>query len=78
MKDKIANISEGSKILPENFVIKKYRNGVYFGEVDDSERKNGYGVIFYYNGRMYEGQFKNDMKSGRGLENLPDGSLYSG
>jgi hypothetical protein len=45
----------------ENFIIKKYRNGVYFGQLEN-ERKNGKGVIFYYNGKIYEGNFVNDLK----------------
>jgi hypothetical protein len=64
-----------------NFVIKKYKNGVYFGEIKTIEErpiKDGYGSIFYYNGRLYEGQFKNDTKHGRGLELYPDNSKYEG
>lgn len=46
-----------SKFLKEidttNFHIKKYRNGVYFGELSESGNKNGHGVVFYFNGRSY-------------------------
>ena len=40
--------------------------------------KHGKGVIFYFNGRSYEGNFSNDLKHGKGFEFLPDGSKYSG
>jgi hypothetical protein len=43
-------------INAEKFIIKKYRNGVYFGELN-SDKKHGTGVIFYYNGKIFEGNF---------------------
>lgn len=49
-----------------NFNIKKYRNGVYFGELNENGMKHGKGVVFYYNGRSYEGNFSNDLKEGKG------------
>ncbi len=36
-----------------DFQIKKYKNGVYFGEIDEEGRKNGKGIIFYYSGKIY-------------------------
>lgn len=41
------------KIDHKNFQIKKYRNGVYFGELSEEGLKHGKGVIFYFNGRSY-------------------------
>lgn len=40
----------------DNFVIKKYKNGVYFGELFDN-KKHGYGVVFYFDGKLFEGKF---------------------
>lgn len=42
------------------FKIKKYKNGVYFGDLipdenGEGEIKSGLGCVFYYNGRVYEG-----------------------
>lgn len=65
----------------DNFEMKKYKNGVYFGELinnDEVEVKDGHGVIFYFNGKLYQGEFKNDMKAGKGYEEFPDGSKYHG
>ena len=41
------------KIDLKNFQIKKYRNGVYFGQLNQQGQKNGKGIVFYYNGRVY-------------------------
>ena len=65
------------------FKIKKYKNGVYFGQLteEDSEgiqSKCGKGCVFYNNGRLYEGEFKDDMKHGKGFELYPDSSFYEG
>lgn len=49
------------------FNIKKYRNGVYFGQLSDQGLKHGKGVVFYFNGRSYEGNFVHDMKEGKGF-----------
>lgn len=38
-----------------NLQIKKYKNGVYFGELDNEGKKNGKGIIFYFSGKIYEG-----------------------
>lgn len=46
----------------KTFNIKKYRNGVYFGELSEEGEKHGRGVIFYFNGRSYEGNFVHDLK----------------
>ena len=54
------------KIDVRNFQIKKYKNGVYFGEIEN-DAKQGKGVIFYFNGRSYEGNFNKDMKEGKGF-----------
>lgn len=46
----------------KNFEIKKYKNGVYFGEISEDGQKHGKGVVFYFNGRSYEGSFIEDTK----------------
>lgn len=61
-----------------NFHIKKYQNGVYFGELSPEGKKHGKGVIFYFSGKIYEGNFFNDLKNGLGNEYFPDGSSYKG
>ena len=48
------------------FKIKKYKNGVYFGQLSEDQKKDGVGIVFYYDGRLYEGEFGNDLKHGKG------------
>lgn len=38
----------------------------------------GYGEMFYSNGRVYKGQFENDVKCGEGEMRYPDGKVYRG
>ena len=51
----------------KHFQMKKYKNGVYFGQISGEGEKNGKGVIFYFNGRTYEGTFVDDLKHGKGF-----------
>ena len=39
---------------------------------------NGYGVFTWNDGRIYEGNFINDLKHGKGRFKWPDGKIYSG
>ncbi len=32
----------------------------------------------YYNGRLYQGQWENDQKHGRGVQIFPNGGKYEG
>lgn len=52
--------------------------GVFYGQLDQGDVKNGKGAIFYYNGKIYQGGFKNGEKEGDGIEQHPDGSIYIG
>ena len=44
----------------ENVKIKKYKNCFYFGIIIVDGHKCGKGIIVYQNGRIYEGDWKND------------------
>ena len=39
---------------------------------------SGKGVIFYANGKIFEGIFKDNQKDGLGYEHYPDDSFYLG
>jgi hypothetical protein len=39
---------------------------MYYGEINENGLKHGRGAIFYDNGKIYEGEFKNDYKDGIG------------
>ena len=61
----------------EFFGIKKYKDAVFKGEIQDKKR-NGKGVIVYNNGRLYEGDWKDDKRDGRGYERFANGHVYHG
>jgi hypothetical protein len=40
--------------------------------------KQGWGRYYYSNGNIYEGDWKDDLKSGRGKMNYSNGEVYEG
>lgn len=57
--------------------LKKYPESTYFGELESMKRQ-GIGIIKYQSGRIYEGNWKNDFRDGKGFEKFPNGSTYDG
>ena len=51
---------------------------IYIGEVNDYDKKEGYGKMFYMNRDTYEGLWHNDKPSGQGLYIWKDGGKYLG
>lgn len=45
--------------------LKKFRESVFFGEIDGGKRI-GLGLMLYVNGRVYEGEWKDNFKHGKG------------
>lgn len=39
---------------------------------------NGYGMLRFPDGRLYNGEWKNGLKSGKGVFQWPDGRKYDG
>jgi len=39
---------------------------------------HGKGVYTEYNGKKYEGEYKNGLKHGRGIFTMPNGAKYDG
>jgi hypothetical protein len=59
-------------------VDRGYRNGTYKGEMKDG-KKEGYGIYYYTDGDIYEGEWKNDLPDGKGKHTSKDGSYsYEG
>lgn len=48
-----------------NAQLKKYRESVYYGAIVDGSR-NGIGIMLYTNGRVFEGNWKDNFKHGKG------------
>jgi hypothetical protein len=42
------------------FTLKKYKNCVFFGKMNDGKKIEG--VLHYFNGKCFEGKFKDDQK----------------
>lgn len=81
------------KVMESQFMkIKKYKDCIYFGEVLNGKRHGtgthlplifflnvlSIGVMVYVNGRVYEGEWENELKHGKGLEISPNGNTYKG
>ena len=47
-------------------------------EVLSGDCSNGFGKKLYTNGAMYEGQYQNGTRHGRGVYILPDGGIFDG
>jgi hypothetical protein len=60
--------------------MKRYRDALYIGQVADNEKKQrqGTGLMLYSNGRLYEGDWREDKREGRGYERYQNGSIYTG
>ena len=61
----------------EEFNIKRTRNTLYKGITVENYRQ-GLGVLIYDNGRVYEGEWQNDKRNGRGFEQFSNKSKYIG
>ena len=61
------------------YLICYFKGKLYFGELADmgGDCKSGFG--FYYTSKyIYEGEFLNDKKHGRGTINYANGDVYQG
>ena len=60
----------------ESPLIRKFSNCVYFGHKCKDIHE---GFLYYFEGKIYWGQFSNSIKNGQGAEiNLENGSLFKG
>lgn len=63
----------------ESFVLKKYKDSAFYGEIQmESSKRHGKGVIIYSSGRVYEGGWSNDRREGHGFEVFANGNSYKG
>ena len=61
----------------EQFGIKVYIDAVFKGLLAENKRE-GYGVMIYKNGRVYEGMWAWDKRNGKGYERYANGNKYEG
>jgi hypothetical protein len=50
----------------------------YEGQIDSNGMKHGTGIYYYKNGQIYDGQFVEDNRVGKGKLQYPDGCSYIG
>lgn len=56
------------------YTLKKYKNCVFFGHMSQNKKEEG--ILHYFNGKCFEGVFKEDQKE-YGLE-IDEGEMYLG
>lgn len=65
--------------LKETYGIKQYKDSLYRGELNiDTRKREGFGVIVYNTGRVYEGQWLLDKRHFKGYELYQNGNSYQG
>lgn len=67
-------IAEERKDQHQPYTLKKYKNCVFFGRMNDGKKQEG--VLHYFSGKCFEGRFRQDQKQ-YGLE-IDDQELYLG
>ena len=93
-KTKLKSNNESSRLMSDYkgsnkyFAPSKYPNNfygnypkgenIYIGELNEYDKKEGYGKMFYMNRDVYEGMWANDKTNGRGLYVWKDGGKYLG
>ena len=68
------NISEETIV---NYIFEGEYRGKYEGDFIFGKR-NGYGVMFYPDGCIYKGEWKNDKINGKGIYKWSNGNTYDG
>ena len=61
----------------KEFMVKRTRNTLYKGLMIEGQRQS-FGVLIYENGRVYEGEWQDDKRNGRGYEQFSNQSKYIG
>jgi hypothetical protein len=60
-----------------NLKKKRYIDAIFYGEVIERKRQ-GKGIMKYKSGRVYEGDWSNDVRHGHGYERYQNGNVYTG
>ncbi len=61
-----------------SFNVKRHKNTLYLGLLNQNQQREGLGVLLYRNGRTYEGEWVADQRNGRGYELFSNGAKYVG
>ena len=58
--------------------VKKYKDAIYIGELNETLQRHGKGIMLYHTGRRYEGSWHSDLRHSRGYEKHASGNTYTG
>ena len=59
----------------KDFGIKRYKNATYRGQLGgENDQREGWGVLVNDSGRVYEGEWKDNKRSGNGFEKHKNGN----
>ena len=62
-----------------NFGIKHFKDSHYMGVINpEKNSREGLGICVYENTRLYEGNWLNDKRNGKGYERFSNGCQYLG
>ena len=61
----------------EKFRKKRYVDAIFFGDIVNMKR-TGKGIMKYKSGRLYEGDWFEDIRHGVGFEKYANGNVYLG
>ena len=77
--DKIKELPVLNKTEEKNLRYFEIKNldGIYVGQVNKDNKKNGRGALIKNNGNYFVGYWKNDQKNGRGTEYSKEGEITS-
>ena len=80
--NKIQQLTHGGKDVKLQHMAfvptKKYTNAAYEGDLTQDNRENGNGKLYFNNGDLYEGEFKDGYRHGTGTLTFNDGKIWHG
>jgi hypothetical protein len=68
----------GPSEMAKRIVTIESKNSKFIGEVNENNKRDGIGVVFYKNGDKYVGQFKDGKKNGIGKLYIANGEVFQG
>lgn len=72
----VENFELCTELIPDNIIESKNAKYYYFGELDDNNKRSGYGRTATVEGRTaYEGEYSDNKRNGVGAYYYKDGSL---
>jgi len=68
---------QSQQTKPTPYVQKQYKDGTYFGEMNEEGKRHGRGVFKWKDGYLFFGEWKNDIRRGKGVF-IGEEGIYEG